>query len=161
MDTNTLIKEKANGQMQLVTFSLNNEEFALDIFRVREINKMIKITVIPNAAGYVEGIINLRGTVIPVINLNEKLNMTYQNKLDASEIIVVEIKNQLVGLIVDNVNQVIRISSDDISETPEAAVNLNFDINYSVVNLDDRLIILLNIDSLLSRSELSDLQQAV
>ena len=135
--------------LQIVTFKLGNEEYAVDILEVQEINRMVEITSIPNAPSYVEGVINLRGKVIPVINLRKKFGLDSKEMDSQSRIMVVDI-GSTVGLIVDSVSEVLRLSSDTIEPPPPmTAGNGSSEYIKGVGKLADRLLILLDIEKLL------------
>ena len=134
---------------QLVTFNLGNEEYAVDILKVQEINRMIEITSIPNARSYVEGVINLRGKVIPIINLRKRFGLDSKELNSHSRIIVVDIGTS-IGLIVDSVSEVLRLSSDTVEPPPPmTAGNGSAEYIKGVGKLPDRLLILLDIEKLL------------
>ncbi len=134
--------------LQLVSFNLGNEEYAVDILKVQEINRMVEITTIPNAPSYVEGVINLRGKVIPVINLRKKFGFEIKEMDTHSRIIVVDVGNT-VGLIVDSVSEVLRLSSDTVEPPPRMTGNGSADYILGIGKLQDRLLILLDIETLL------------
>ena len=135
--------------LQIVTFKLGNEEYAVDILKVQEINRVVEITSIPNAPSYVEGVINLRGKVIPVINLRKKFGLDSKEMDSQSRIMVVDI-GSTVGLIVDSVSEVLRLSSDTIEPPPPmTAGNGSSEYIKGVGKLADRLLILLDIEKLL------------
>lgn len=132
--------------LQLVSFKIGNEEFGVDILRVQEINRMMQITCVPNSPNFVEGVINLRGKVIPVIDLRIKLNMSkIQQTLD-TRIIVVETKDQTVGFIVDSVKEVLRIPESIMEDPPKIVAGIDSEFIKSVGKLEDRLIILLDLE---------------
>ena len=146
--------------LQLVSFKVAGEEFGVDILKVQEINRMTQITKMPNAPYYVEGIINLRGRVIPVIDLRTKLNLPRIEKNANSRIIIVEINSKVLGFIVDEVSEVLRIP-DNITEPPPAlALNINSDFITSVAKLEDRLIILIDLEKIFSEEEEKDIARA-
>ena len=144
--------------LQLVSFVLGNEEFGVDISCVREINRMLQITKVPNAPGYVEGVINLRGRVIPVIDLRQKLGMLRKEHDNNTRIIVVEVNNKTVGFVVDAVNEVLRIPGNITEAPPEIAAGINSEFIKSVGKLEDRLLILLDLEKILSKDEKLELQ---
>ena len=109
--------------LQLVTFSLLEEEFGLPILDVREIIRMTEITPVPNAPSFVEGVINLRGQIIPVVDLRKRFNLNATEADDDSRIIVVEIVGNILGLVVDKVAEVLRIPVDSISPPPGIVAN--------------------------------------
>ena len=132
---------------QLVIFQLNDQQYALPVHQIQEIVKMTAITRIPNTKPYVEGIINLRGNIIPVINLNRRLNLPVSGYDDATRIIVVEQKGQKVGIIVDNVTEVGRCAESEV--VPPSVVGDDVDYLNGVVKKDNNLWLLLNLEKVL------------
>ena len=134
--------------LQLVTFRIGNEELGIDIQKVQEINRMIEITKIPNTPAHVEGVVNLRGKIIPIISLRTKLGFGEAERDKATRIMVVEIDGNVLGFIVDSVSEVLRIHDAKIEPTP--SITGGTDANYidGVINLGDRLLILLNLSTL-------------
>ncbi len=147
MDDATLGEE-----LQLVVFTLATEEYALPITRVQEINRIVAITKLPQTPDFMEGIINLRGRLIPVIDLRKRFSLAIADYTDDSRIIVVEIGNQTVGIIVDAVTEVVRLQSDSI-EPPPMAFAIDAQYIQGVGKLDNRLLILLDLDRTLSTNE--------
>ncbi len=135
--------------LQLVTFKLGDEEYGIDILKVQEINRMTEITAMPKSPFSVEGVINLRGKVIPVVNLRKKFGLSMKEIDFQSRIIVVD-SESTVGLIVDSVSEVLRISSDTIEPPPPITGGTGSEYIMGIGKLKDRLIILLDIDKLLS-----------
>ncbi len=133
--------------LQLVTFRIGAEEFGIDIKTVQEINRMIDITKIPNAPPYVEGVVNLRGKIIPIVNLRKKLGFNEIDRDNATRIMVVEIENHVLGFIVDSVSEVLRIQDVNIEAAPSIGGG---DTPYieGVLNLSDRILILLDLKTL-------------
>jgi purine-binding chemotaxis protein CheW len=142
-------KKESNELLQLVSFKIGNEEFGVDILNVQEINKMTQITKVPNAPDYVEGIINLRGRVIPVINLRTRLNMEKKASDKDTRIIVVEVGKSTVGFIVDAVSEVLRIPVNITEVPPSIVTGIDSDFIKSVGKLDDRLLILIDLNKVL------------
>jgi purine-binding chemotaxis protein CheW len=142
-----------NEVIQLVGFKLGDEDFAVDISRVQEINRMLKITKVPNSQEFVEGVVNLRGKIVPVVNLRERLGFPKKEEDAKTKIIVTEINNSLIGFIVDEVREVIRISKDIIEQTPTIASSIEKDLINGVAKLEDRILILLNIENLFQLQE--------
>jgi purine-binding chemotaxis protein CheW len=139
--------------LQLVSFKVGSEEFGVDILKVQEINKMLKITRVPNAPEFVEGVVNLRGRIIPVIDLRKRLSLSAKEHDSKTRIVVVDIGGNIVGFIVDEVNEVLRVSKDIIENPPELVSKVESDFITSVAKLDDRIIILLDLDNLLEKDE--------
>ncbi len=134
--------------LQLVTFRLGNEEFGIDIKKVQEINKMIGITKIPNAPSHVEGVVNLRGKIIPIVSLRTKLGFGQAEWDKSTRIMVVEVEGLTLGFIVDSVSEVLRIH--DVKVEPAPSITGGNDSAYieGVINLADRILILLDLKAL-------------
>jgi purine-binding chemotaxis protein CheW len=146
-----------NDVVQLVTFNLDNEEFGIDILNVQEINRMTDITKIPNAPYYVEGAINLRGNTIPIIDLRKKLGFDATSTDPSARIVVVELKKAVLGFIVDSVSSVLRIPIDTIEQPPSVVSNMESHYMKGVGKLEDRLIILLDLEKIFDGSLQGDL----
>ena len=141
--------DTATDLLQLVTFKLGNEEFGLDILKVKEIIKPVAITKMPNSPYYVEGVINLRGEVIPVINLRKRLNLAENEQNSKTRIIVIETNKKTTGFIVDEVNEVLRIPENIMEATPELVSGVDSEYIIGVGKLDDRLLIHMDIEKIL------------
>jgi purine-binding chemotaxis protein CheW len=131
--------------LQLVTFHLGDEEFGIDIQKVQEINRMIEITKIPNAPSFVEGVVNLRGKIIPVVSLRSRLGFDQAERGKSTRIMVVEVEGTILSFIVDSVSEVLRI--DDAKIEPPPSITGGSDSVYieGVINLADRILILLDL----------------
>jgi purine-binding chemotaxis protein CheW len=136
-------------EQQLVVFDVGDESFGVDIDSVQEIIRMQVITRVPGAPEFVEGIINLRGRIIPVIDLRRRIGLARAAVSKSSRIVVVEIDGPTVGMIVDGVSEVLRLSEESV-EPPSSVVSSD-DSDYikGIAKLDDRLITLLQLDRLL------------
>lgn len=132
---------------QLVVFQLNDQQYALPIQEIQEIIRMTGITRVPNTKPYVEGIINLRGSIVPVLNLNRRMDLPVTAYNDATRVIVVAKDGQKVGLIVDNVLEVGRFQAEE-KESP-AVAGAGADFLQGVVKKNDRLWLLLNLNRVL------------
>jgi purine-binding chemotaxis protein CheW len=131
---------------QFVTFTLNNEEYAVDILNVQEINRITEITKVPNAPSYVEGVINLRGKVIPIINLRKKFRFDDKSRDENTRIIIIEIQGITNGLIVDSVSEVLRVPANIIEPAPPMSSDVSGTFIKGIAKMENRLIILLDID---------------
>jgi len=152
-------KSDVGALLQLVSFKINEEEFGIEILKVQEIIKMLQITKVPNAPNFVDGVINLRGRVIPIIDLRIKLGLTRKDHTKNTRIVVVELKNKTVGFIVDEVNEVLRIPKEITEAPPEMIGNINREYITSIGKLEDRLLILLDLEKILSESEYSQVEK--
>jgi purine-binding chemotaxis protein CheW len=146
---------KAAEELQLVVFSLGREEFAVEVTQVREIMRMEEITRMPKSPPFVEGIINLRGQIIAVVDLAKRLNIEAAEKSAETRIIVVEAEKVKVGMIVDSVSEVLRVSGDEVEASPTLAADMSAAFLQGVVKKDNRLIILLDLTRVLSLEEIA------
>jgi len=154
MNENNINKDDKQEILQLVSFHIDNEEFGVEILKVQEIIRMMAVTKVPNAPCFIEGVINLRGRVIPIIDLRIRLGLERISHNNSTRIIVLEISNKTIGFIVDSVNEVLRIPKS-IIETPPDIVSGGINSEYitAVGKLDDRLLILLDLEKILSSEE--------
>jgi purine-binding chemotaxis protein CheW len=139
-----------SDQLQLVTFGIGSEEFAVDILSVQEINRMMALTRVPQSPPEVEGVINLRGKIIPVVDLRKRFGMAEAARSEQSRIVVVEVHGRTIGFIVDRVNEVLRISGKIVEPAPNMVCSVDSDFIAGVGKLEDRLLILLDLGRLFS-----------
>lgn len=147
--------KSAGKELQLVTFRLSGEDFGLDISMVKEIIRLQNITPMPKAPEFIEGVINLRGQIIAVMDLAKRLSVAKLNRTEKSRIVVVEIEGNTVGLIVDEVPEVLRLSEENIDPAPEMFESkVHTDYIGGVGKVGERLVIILNTSKVLSGEEL-------
>ncbi|HYE83998.1 MAG TPA: chemotaxis protein CheW [Clostridia bacterium] len=137
--------ETAEYTKQFVIFRLENEEYGIDILRVKEIKEMMRMTRVPKAAHFVRGVINLRGEIIPVIDLRKKFNLPEGEENSSTRIIIVSVDDITVGLVVDTSSEVIEISNKAIEDAPEVTGSVDQGFIYGIGKVGERLIILLDI----------------
>lgn len=135
-------------QLQLVTFEVAGEEFAVDILAVQEINRMMELTRVPHSPPEVEGVINLRGKIIPVLDLRKRFKLAPGKRDESNRIIVVEVGGRVVGFIVDQVHEVLRIDSGIVEPAPAMVCSIDSEFISGVGKLNDRLLILLDVNRL-------------
>jgi chemotaxis signal transduction protein len=156
------IKE-AVEQQQYLTFLLANEECAISILKVREIIEYETVTTVPKMPPWVRGVINLRGTVVPVVDLAAKFNMEAKPLSKTTCIVIVEtqFENQetIVGLIVDAVSQVMELSAEDIQPVPDFGTRVNMDYLLGMAQSGRKFALLLDVDKVLTTEELHDLSE--
>lgn len=154
--------EKKVKEYQLVVFAIGNEEFGVEIGQVREIVRLVQITYLPKAPEFIEGVVNLRGQVLPVIDLAKRLSISSHPRTEATRIVVIEVENNTVGMIVDSVSEVLRLSSDDVDEVP-MLVDTEIPEHYirGVGKLKDRLLVLLDLNKILTPEEVQHVEQQV
>jgi purine-binding chemotaxis protein CheW len=143
----------ANQEEQLVIFRLGDDFFAISIASVNEIIRMQKITPVPKAPSFVEGVTDLRGRVIPVIDLRRRFGVTPRADGSAGRIVVVEEGDRLLGMIVDAVDEVLTVPAESIEPVDEMVVSVDAEFLSGIVRLEDRLIILLDKEQVLSAGE--------
>lgn len=140
--------------LQLVSFSVAAEEYGLDILRVQEIIRTQQLTRVPNLPDYVEGVINLRGKVIPVIALRRRLGLESASADKNTRIVVVEVHGQTLGFIVDAVSEVLRIGADTVEPTPRIGT-IEREYISGVGKLESRLLLMLDLERLMNEEEIN------
>ncbi len=158
-----VIKAAAIKTGKYLTFTLKEEEYGIGILRVKEIIGMMPITSVPKTPGFVKGVINLRGKVIPVIDLRLKFNMGKIPYTDRTCVIVVEIDSEsgmvLIGIVVDAVSEVLNIREEEIEDSPSFGTKLNTDYILGMAKMEGGVKILLDIDKVLSTEEIQTLEK--
>lgn len=144
---------ETNGTLQLVSFRLANEEYGIEITKVQEIILMGEITRIPQTPVYIKGLINLRSSVIPIVDLRQRFGMDCSNPTDETRIMVVNVEGRTIGIIVDAVSEVLRVSQNHIAPPPPVVAALGKEYLTGLVKFENRLLIMLNIDRILSLDE--------
>ena len=146
-----------------LTFVLGQEEYGLEILKVQEIMGMMDVTRVPRAPDFVRGVINLRGKVIPVMDLRCKFAMESKDDTEKTCIIVVQVKQEgtvvTMGIIVDEVSEVLNIQSEQIEPTPEFGGGVNTDFILGMGKIDQKVVILLDIDKVLSSNEIETISE--
>jgi len=158
-DTVEAMQAAAEGD-QYLTFTLAEEEYGVDILRVQEIKGWKPATPIPNTPHYVKGVINLRGTIVPVIDLRERFGMTVQEYTKFTVVVMVRVvsgeRERIVGLVVDALSEVYTFHADQIRPAPEFGAALRTDFIRGLATVDEnKMVIILNVDELLSDEELA------
>ncbi len=139
--------------LQLVTFRLAKEEYSIDILRVQEIIRHMEITRVPKAPDFVDGVINLRGRVIPVLDLRKRFGLPVNERTDETRIIVVDINDKTVGFKVDAVSEVLRLAADKVEPPPSLVAGIDSEYIKGVGKMEGRLIILLDVLKILTSCE--------
>jgi purine-binding chemotaxis protein CheW len=154
-ETTTDIKGASQGHseelLQLVSFNIGDEEFGVEILKVQEINRMLQVTRVPNSPEYVDGVINLRGKVIPVIDLRRWFGLQRKEHDKNTRIVVVELSGKVVGFVVDAVKEVLRIPSSVTEPPPPIVAGVRAEYITAVGKLEDRLLILLDLERMLAQ----------
>jgi purine-binding chemotaxis protein CheW len=145
---------------KFLSFFLGSEEYGLEILKVHEIIGMMPITPVPRTPEFVRGVINLRGKVIPTVDLRLKFEMPSVEQTDETCIIVVQANGIQVGIVVDRVSEVLDIKGEDAEPTPAFGTDVNTDYILAIGKSDGRVRLLLDIDKVLCGSDLQDIEQA-
>ncbi|NMC20141.1 MAG: chemotaxis protein CheW [Thermogutta sp.] len=148
-----LAHREGSGTLQLVSFRLGQEEYAVEITKVQEIILMGEITKVPQTPAYIKGLINLRSSVIPIVDLRLRFGLPPQDGTDETRIMVVNVRGKTIGIIVDAVSEVLRISRDQIAPPPPTVAGLGREYLTGLVKLDKRLLILLDIERILDEQD--------
>ncbi|MBT5305761.1 MAG: purine-binding chemotaxis protein CheW [Candidatus Scalindua sp.] len=142
-----------------LAFILNNETYGIEILRVREIIGLMDVTTVPQTPEYMKGVINLRGKVIPVIDLRLKFSMQEKEHTDETCVIVVEVNNTSIGIIVDSVSEVLEITRGEIEESPHFGQDIDTSYIMGLGKVKEKIVILLDIEEILSSEELDMVNQ--
>ena len=153
----TYIATKGHEE-QLVIFTLAREHYGVDIGAVESIIRMQTITAVPRAPSFIEGLTNLRGTVLPVIDLRRRLGLPVEEETKETRIVVVEINGMTVGMVVDGVSEVLQVPEENIEPPPPVVSTVDSAFITGIAKVDERLIILLNLSKVLSARERASLQ---
>jgi len=141
---------EASGTIQLVSFQLAQEEYGIEITKVQEIILMGEITTMPETPPYIKGLINLRSSVIPIVDLRSRFGLAEKAPDDDTRIMVVNVDGKTIGIIVDAVSEVLRISNDEICPPPPTVTGSEHEYLVGLAKLESRLLILLDIDNILT-----------
>jgi len=147
-------------ELKVIVFGLLNEEYGIEVDKVRTIERMSPITRVPKIPAFIKGVINLRGIVVPVIDLRGRFNLAETEATEHTRIIVVAVNEMEVGFIVDSANDVIDIDTDTIDTPPEIVGGIQAKYLDGIAKIgDDRLLIMLNLSEVLNKSEIIQIEQ--
>jgi len=158
--------ERLTGDLkQYLTFRLNQEVFAVEVFRVREVLDVVNITRVPNAPSYMRGMINVRGSVVPVMDTRQKFGMGEVEATLDTRIIILEVKDLsgdiiVMGALADSVHEVTELNADDVESAPRLGTSWNTDFIAGIAKRNDQFIVILDIDYVFTSTELTALSDA-
>ncbi len=156
---NTLAEaDKGGDENQFVTFLINQESYGVEVLKVKEILGMTDITPVPNSLPFMRGVINLRGEVVPVVDMRLKFEMPEKEYDTFTVIIIVEVKKRLIGMIVDAVSDVASIPVEAIQQTPHFTSKIETDFISGIGQLNEQLIIILDVDRILTTDEFNRIE---
>lgn len=150
---NQLARNQADSIRELIAFRIGDQEFCVNIMSVREIRGWTPATALPHAPGYVLGVINLRGAVLPIIDLSSRLGMKPADPTARHVIIVAQVHHKVVGLLVDAVSDILSVTSENIQPTPEVSSELDKSFARGVLAIEGRMICLIELDALFRGQE--------
>ncbi|MCB1191870.1 MAG: chemotaxis protein CheW [Leptospiraceae bacterium] len=150
--------DETSNETQLVSFNLEQEEFGLDIMQIQEIITVPNITKIPRAPGFIEGIIDLRDAVLPVIDLRKKLLLSPRELDENTRVIVVTVKGMVMGLIVDFVTEVLRLQNDKIEATPTMISDVDTEYIKGISRIKRGLILILDVEKIFTSNEMQQME---
>ena len=155
------IRREDLSERQLVTFHLGNDEFGVDIMHVREIIRLTEVTHIPQAPSYVEGVCNLRGSILPIIDGRARLGMSRRQRDESTRVLVLDVGGKVTGIVVDRVSEVLSVSSADIEAPPAVIQDMDVAFLNGMVKLNDgkRIIMALNLSSIVTVKQIEDIKQ--
>lgn len=139
--------------IELLTFQLAKQEYSIDIMSVREIRGWTRATPLPHAPAFMKGVINLRGTVLPVMDLGERLGLPPRENTERSVIIVVKLGDAMTGLLVDAVSDIVTLMSDDLQPAPDMSVGATANVVKALTLIDDRLIRVIDVATIMAPPE--------
>jgi|TARA_R110000850_G_scaffold61674_9_gene140941 purine-binding chemotaxis protein CheW len=147
------MRNSGNDMLELIAFTLGDQEFCIEVMSVREIRSWTPATILPHSPGHVRGVINLRGVVLPVMDLAERLGLAPAEPSEASVIIVTQIGNQIIGLLVDLVSDIFTVSAEDVHAAPDVSKTMDRDQIRGMIPMDERMICFLQLDALFGTIE--------
>ena len=148
------------GSRELLTFTLGNEEYGIDILKVQEIRGYDAVTTIANAPDFIKGVINLRGIIVPIVDMRIKFNLGNVTYNELTVVIILNVAKRVMGIVVDGVSDVIALTSDQIKPAPE--FNSTMDTQYitGLGTVDERMIIVIDIEKLMTSSDMELVETA-
>ena len=154
------VKAADDQNREFLVFSLGDEEYAIDILKVQEIRGYENVTRIANAPDFIKGVTNLRGVIVPIVDLRIKFHLASVEYGGQTVVIVVNVGERVVGIVVDGVSDVMTLTPDQIKPAPEFGVTLSSDFLSGLGSLDDRMLVIVDIEKLLTSDEMALVEHA-
>ncbi len=148
------------GSREYLTFTLGNEEYGIDILKVQEIRRYEKVTHIVNAPEFIRGVINLRGVIVPIIDMRLKFNLGEAEFTPLTVVVILNVADRVVGAIVDSVSDVVQLSADAIKPPPQFSAGLAVEFIEGLASIDDRMVIIMDIERLMMAQDMALADQA-
>lgn len=150
-------RQKTVEKQEFLAFTLGREEYCIDILKVQEIRGYETVTPIPNTPAFMKGVVNLRGLIVPIIDLRIKLQLEMVTYDQFTVVIILNICGRIVGVVVDSVSDVIALAADEIKEAPQLGAAIKTDYINGLVTLDERMLIIIDIEKLATMEEIVSL----
>lgn len=147
------VKNLSHGDRELIAFRIGDQEFCVNIMSVREIRGWTPATAMPHSPAYVKGVINLRGAVLPIIDLSARLGMKAAEPSQRHVIIVAQVRRKVVGLLVDAVSDILTVTDDNVQPTPEISSEMERQFARGILAIEKRMICLLELDAIFPETE--------
>jgi purine-binding chemotaxis protein CheW len=147
-------KESTSAALEALAFTLGNEEYGVDILKVQEIRGYDAVTRIANAPDFIKGVINLRGVIVPTVDMRIKFGLGSPTYDQFTVVIILNIADRVIGMVVDSVSDVITLTPDQIKPAPSMGTALNTDYMIGIGSIDERMLILADIEKLMSSAEM-------
>ncbi|ORU93231.1 MAG: chemotaxis protein CheW [Cycloclasticus sp. symbiont of Bathymodiolus heckerae] len=161
-----IVSSENMNQNQYLTFLLGEEEYGVDILRVQEIRGWDSVTTIPNSPAFIKGVINLRGTIVSILDLRERFGIESVEYDDLTVVVVLRVKSEdsdkdrIMGVVVDAVSEVYHISEEELKDAPDLGYAINMDYMKGMATIDDKMIIVLDIDHLMSLKDIDAMEKS-
>ena len=153
--------QKIVEKKEFLSFSLGKEEYCIDILKVQEIRGYETVTPIPNTPSYMKGVINMRGIVVPIIDLRIKLNLASVEYNKFTVVIILSIRGRIVGVVVDSVSDVLGFAAEEIKDAPQLGAAIKTDYIDGLVTLEERMLIIVDIEKLAADEEIVQIEKAL
>jgi purine-binding chemotaxis protein CheW len=147
------------ASLEMLSFTLGGEEYGIGILKVQEIRGYEKVTHIANAPDYIKGVVNLRGTIVPIIDMRLRFHIGNPTYDDFTVVIILNIQGHIIGMVVDSVSDVVTLAPDQIKPAPDMGSALNTDYLIGLGTVGERMLILVDIDKLMSSTDMGILDQ--
>jgi purine-binding chemotaxis protein CheW len=153
--------QKIVQKREFLAFTLGREEYCIDILKVQEIRGYETVTPIPNTPSYMKGVVNLRGLIVPIIDLRIKLELETVAYDQFTVVIILSIRGRIVGVVVDSVSDVVALAAEEIKEAPQLGAAIKIDYIDGLVTIDERMLIIVDIEKLATMEEIVRVEQAL
>ncbi len=153
--------QKAAEKKEFLAFTLGSEEYCIDILKVQEIRGYETVTLIPNTPAFMKGVVNLRGIIVPIIDLRIKLDLDKVEYDQFTVVIILSIRGHIVGVVVDSVSDVVALEAEEIKQAPQLGAAIKIDYIDGLVTMDERMLIIIDIEKLATMEEIVQVEKVL